>query len=63
MPEIALNPPPFNPLWEKGVGGMRGKRAWERRTPPREAIIPLDPARSVLYHNINMRAFYARSRR
>ena len=22
MPEIALNPPPFNPLWEEGVGGM-----------------------------------------
>ena len=22
MPEIALNPPPFNPVWEKGVGGM-----------------------------------------
>ena len=30
MPEIALNPPPFNPLWEKGVGGMRGKRAPQR---------------------------------
>ena len=26
MPEIALNPPPFNPAWEKGAGGMRGKR-------------------------------------
>ena len=32
MPEIALNPPPFNPVWEKGVGGMRGKGAREYRT-------------------------------
>jgi hypothetical protein len=32
MPEIALNPPPFNPLWEKGVGGMRGKGARECKT-------------------------------
>ena len=34
MPEIALNPPPFNPVWEKGVGGMRGKGAWECSTSP-----------------------------
>ena len=36
MPEIALNPPPFNPVWEKGAGGMRGHRrlpllsVWEK---------------------------------
>ena len=23
MPEIALNPPPFNPVWGKGEGEMR----------------------------------------
>jgi hypothetical protein len=31
MPEIALNPPPFNPVWEKGEGGMRDKGAYECR--------------------------------
>jgi hypothetical protein len=34
MPEIALNPPPFNPAWEKGDGGMRGKNARECSTSP-----------------------------
>jgi hypothetical protein len=23
---LPANPPPFNPVWEKGVGGMRGQR-------------------------------------
>jgi len=32
MPEIALNPPPFNPVWEKGAGGMRGKRRGMQHT-------------------------------
>jgi hypothetical protein len=29
---LPANPPPFNPVWEKGVGGMRGKGARECRT-------------------------------
>ena len=37
MPEIALNPPPFNPVWEKGAGGMRGKGAHAGETPAHPA--------------------------
>jgi hypothetical protein len=28
---LPANPPPFNPVWEKGAGGMRGKGALECR--------------------------------
>jgi hypothetical protein len=47
MPEIALNPPPFNPVWEKGGGGMRGKRrgnAANRASRPRTLPVRTPPS-------------------
>ena len=49
MPEIALNPPPFNPLWEKGVGGMlTGVDVWASPCAPSPVSAISTPKRPLL---------------
>ena len=39
MPEIALNPPPFNPVWEKGAGGMRSNAEHRIQNPENRTLV------------------------